>query len=427
MYKNLSKQELSELKAGLENEYESLKSKGLNLDMSRGKPCKEQLDLSNAMLSLDLGDYKSESGFDCRNYGLMDGIDEAKRLFVSILGVNADEIIVGGNSSLQFMYDTVARAMLIGVSEKDEPWSGKKIKFLCPVPGYDRHFAILDTFGIEMINIPINTNGPDMDMVERLVSEDGGIKGIFCVPMYSNPDGFTYSEETVRRFAAMKTKAADFRIFWDNAYCVHHLTDTPDTLPNITEECKKAGNPDRAYIFASTSKITFAGGGLSAMASSKENIAFIKKQLSIQTIGFDKINQLRHAKFFTGDNSVAEHMKKHRAILEPKFDAVCEILERELASNGLGEWNKPRGGYFISFNGLNKTAKRVVELCKQAGVILTGAGTTFPHGVDPGDRNIRIAPTFPPVNELISAMEVFCASVKLASAEVLLTEKGVDK
>jgi DNA-binding transcriptional MocR family regulator len=400
------------LKTKLEKEYEALKAKGLKLDMSRGKPCAEQLDLSNEMLYTDLGDFKSETGFDCRNYGMPDGLIEAKRLFMPMLGVTSpDEIILGGNASLQLMYDTVAR----------ENYK-KGDKFICPVPGYDRHFSILEYFGVEMISVPFINGDLDMDTIEKLAASDEKIKGMFCVPVYSNPDGYTLSAETVKRLAAMKTAAENFRIYWDNAYCVHHLTDTPDTIPSITEECKKAQNPDRAYVFASTSKVTFAGGGICALASSAANIGKIKKQIGIQTIGFDKLNQLRHAKFFKNFDGIVEHMKKHRAILEPKFNLVCEILEKELKSNGLGEWYKPRGGYFISFNGFKNTAKRVVELCGQAGVVMTGAGAPFPYGKDPEDKNIRIAPTFPPVSELTSAMEVFCASVKLASVENLLAK-----
>ncbi|MDR2532024.1 MAG: aminotransferase class I/II-fold pyridoxal phosphate-dependent enzyme [Oscillospiraceae bacterium] len=419
MYIDLSKEELGALKTVLEKEYETFKSKGLKLDMSRGKPCNEQLALSDSMLNMDLGDYKSESGFDCRNYGLPDGIDEAKRIFADMLDVGTDELILGGNASLSLIYDIVTWAKCFGVSEKDEPWNAQT-KVLCPVPGYDRHFTILEKFGIEMLCIPLSRSGPDMNLVEKLTAEDENVKGIICVPMYSNPDGFTYSDETVRRLSAMKTAAEDFRIFWDNAYCVHHLCDTPDTLLNITSECKKAGNPDRAYVFASTSKITFAGGGICALASSAANINYIRKQISVQTICFDKLNQLRHVKFFGNFAGITEHMKKHRKIIEPKFNLVCGILERELAPHGLGDWNKPRGGYFISFNGLNNTAKRVVALCREAGVVLTGAGATFPYGKDPDDKNIRIAPTFPPENELKSAMEIFCASVRLASAEALL-------
>ena len=423
MYKNLSIEELNALKAELSAQFVALKAKKLSLDMSRGKPCTEQLDLSNAMMTIDLGNYKTDVGFDCRNYGALDGINEAKRLLMPMLGVPEDCVIIGGNSSLQLMYDMLVKALLLGVSEGAKPWSKyEKIKFICPVPGYDRHFAMLEEFGIEMINVPMHPDGPDMDLTERIAAEDETVKGIFCVPMYSNPDGFIYSDDAVRRFANMKTAADDFRIFWDNAYCVHHLSDTPAPLLDIYDECIKAGTEDRLYIFVSTSKITFAGGGLSAFGSSRKNIDFIRRQLSIQTISFERINQLRHARFFKNIDGINEHMKKHRAIIEPKFNAVTELLERELKPLGLGEWHVPRGGYFISFNGMNGTAKRTVELCKEAGVILTGAGATYPYGRDPDDKNIRIAPTFPPIDELISAMEVFCASVKLASAEILLAK-----
>ncbi|MCL2636804.1 MAG: aminotransferase class I/II-fold pyridoxal phosphate-dependent enzyme [Oscillospiraceae bacterium] len=412
MYTERTKEELIALKAELEKEYEALKSKGLKLDMSRGKPCSEQLDLSKDMLYIDLGNFKSESGFDCRNYGMLDGIIEAKRLFMSMLGIeNPDEIILGGNASLQLMYDTFARAKY-----------AKGTKFICPVPGYDRHFTILEHFGIEMISVPFINSDLDMDEIEKLAASDADIKGMICVPVYSNPDGFTFSAETVKRLAAMKTADESFKIYWDNAYCMHHLADAPDTIPNIIAECAKAGNPDRAYVFASTSKVTFAGGGICAVASSIVNIKAIQKEMSVQTIGFDKLNQLRHAKFLPNSEALAAHMQKHRAVIEPKFNLVCEILDRDLKPNNLGEWHKPRGGYFISFNGFKGTAKRVVELCKQAGLILTGAGATFPYGKDPDDKNIRIAPTFPPLGELESAMEIFCACVKLASIEVLLAK-----
>ncbi|MCL2078125.1 MAG: aminotransferase class I/II-fold pyridoxal phosphate-dependent enzyme [Oscillospiraceae bacterium] len=420
MYGELSKGELSALKEKLSKEYEALKSKGLKLDMSRGKPSSEQLDLSNAMMKIDLGDYKTDVGFDCRNYGALDGINETKRFLMPLLGVEEECVFIGGNSSLQLMYDAIARAMLFGTPNA-APWgkNGSPVKFLCPSPGYDRHFTMLEAFGIEMITVPMLESGPDMDMVEKLAAEDKNIKGIFCVPMYSNPCGITYSDETVRRFAALKTAAFDFRIFWDNAYCVHHLTDAPEKLLNIYDECVKHGNENKVYIFVSTSKITFAGGGISAIGSSPENTELARKQLALQTIGFDRINQLRHARFFKDLDGLNQHMEKHRAIVEPKFNVVFEALEREILPVKLGEWHKPRGGYFVSFNGLKGTAKRVVELCKQAGVVLTGAGATFPYGADPLDRNIRIAPTFPPESELVSAMEVFCAAVKLASAEVL--------
>ena len=424
MYKELSKEKLAELKAQLEKQYEDYKALGLKLDMSRGKPAPEQLDLSKEMLTHCLdGDYISETGIDCRNYGVLDGIYEAKRLLMPMLGVGRYEIIIGGNSSLQLMYDTIARAMLLGVLGGRKPWSKyEHVKFLCPAPGYDRHFAICQSMGIEMITVPYLNDGPDMDMVEKLVSEDEEIKGIWCVPMYSNPEGITYSDEVVRRFANLSPKADDFRIFWDNAYCVHHLTDTPDHVLNILEECKKSGKENMVFEFTSTSKISFPGGGLAAIGASEANIEFIKSQMTYQTIGYDKLNQLRHARFFKDFDGIKAQMAKHRAIIQPKFEVVLDTLEKEIAPCGIGAWHKPNGGYFISFNGLDGTAKRTVALCKEAGVVMTGAGATFPYGVDPQDRNIRIAPTFPSVDELKKAMEIFCVAAKLAAVEVLLAE-----
>lgn len=424
MYKELSKEKLAGLKAQLEKQYEEYKALGLKLDMSRGKPAPAQLDLSKEMLTHCLdGEYVSENGIDCRNYGVLDGIYEAKRLLMPMLGVERDEIIIGGNSSLQLMYDTIARAMLLGVLGGRKPWSKyEHVKFLCPAPGYDRHFAICQSMGIEMITVPYLSDGPDMDMIEKLVSEDEEIKGIWCVPMYSNPEGITYSDEVVRRFANLSPKADDFRIFWDNAYCVHHLTDTPDHVLNILEECKKTGKENMVFEFTSTSKISFPGGGLAAIGASKANIDFIKSQMTYQTIGYDKLNQLRHARFFKDFDGIKAQMEKHRAIIWPKFEVVLNALEKEIAPCGIGSWHKPNGGYFISFNGLDGTAKRTVALCKEAGVVMTGAGATFPYGVDPRDRNIRIAPTFPTVEELGKAMEVFCVSAKLAAVEALLGE-----
>lgn len=424
MYKELSKEKLAELKAQLEKQYEDYKALGLKLDMSRGKPAPEQLDLSKEMLTHCLdGDYISETGIDCRNYGVLDGIYEAKRLLMPMLGVGRYEIIIGGNSSLQLMYDTIARAMLLGVLGGRKPWSKyEHVKFLCPAPGYDRHFAICQSMGIEMITVPYLNDGPDMDMVEKLVSEDEEIKGIWCVPMYSNPEGITYSDEVVRRFANLSPKADDFRIFWDNAYCVHHLTDTPDHVLNILEECKKTGKENMVFEFTSTSKISFPGGGLAAIGASEANIEFIKSQMTYQTIGYDKLNQLRHARFFKDFDGIKAQMAKHRAIIWPKFEVVLDTLEKEIAPCGIGAWHKPNGGYFISFNGLDGTAKRTVALCKEAGVVMTGAGATFPYGVDPQDRNIRIAPTFPSVDELKKAMEIFCVAAKLAAVEVMLAE-----
>ena len=421
MYKNLTKEQLAEEKAKVLAKYKEYQALGLKLDMSRGKPAPIQLDMSVEMLNHCLdGEYISENGVDCRNYGVLDGIYEAKRLFMPMLGVGRYEMIIGGNSSLCMMYDTIARAMLLGVLGGKKPWSKyEHVKFLCPAPGYDRHFAICQSMGIEMITVPYKDDGPDMDMVEKLVAEDEEIKGIWCVPMYSNPEGITYSDEVVRRFANLSPKAEDFRIFWDNAYCVHHLSDTPDHLLNILEECKKTGKENMVFIFTSTSKITFPGGGLAVLAASEANIEYIKGQMTYQTIGYDKLNQLRHARFFKDFSGIEEQMRKHRAVIEPKFKAVLAELDKEIAPLGIGTWHKPNGGYFISFNGLKGTAKRTVELCKEAGVVLTSAGATFPYGIDPEDKNIRIAPTYPTVEELQSAIEIFCVAAKLAAIEVL--------
>ena len=422
MYNEYSKEQLSALKKELSAKYEEYKARNLKLDMSRGKPAPDQLNLSIEMLTHCLdGDYKSENGIDCRNYGVLDGIPEAKALMRPLLGVADDEIIVGGNSSLQLMYDTIARAMLLGVLGGDKPWCKcNKVKFLCPAPGYDRHFAICESIGIEMITVPYLDDGPDMDMVEKLVSEDEEIKGIWCVPMYSNPTGISYSDEVVKRFACLKPKAKDFRIFWDNAYCVHHLTETPDKILNILEECKKAGNPDMVLMFTSTSKISFPGGGLACIGASAANIKFIDSQMTYQTIGYDKLNQLRHAKFFKDFDGIKAHMEKHKAIIAPKFKIVLDMLNNEIAPCGIAKWHNPNGGYFVSFTGMDGTAKRIVSLCKEAGVVLTGAGATYPYGKDPHDSNIRIAPTFPTCDELQVAMEIFCISAKLASVERLL-------
>ncbi|MBR0142120.1 MAG: aminotransferase class I/II-fold pyridoxal phosphate-dependent enzyme [Ruminococcus sp.] len=404
--------------------YNDFKAQGLSLNMSRGNPCKEQLELSVAMLDVfDDGDFMSENGVDVRNYGLLDGIPEAKTLFSNMIGVDHDEVIIFGNSSLNSMYWTVQIAFNKGLLG-NTPWSKlDKVKFLCPVPGYDRHFKVTEFFGIEMINIPMTPTGPDMDMIEKLVSEDDEIKGIWCVPQYSNPDGICYSDETVRRFANLKPKAKDFRIFWDNAYCIHHLVDEPKYILNILDEAKKAGNENIVYIFGSTSKITFPGAGVAVMGASKENVAELKKYLGISIISYDKMNQFRHVKFFGTFENMKEHMKKHKEIIAPKFKIVCDTLNREIKPLGIGEWTDPKGGYFVSFNSLDGCAKRIVQLCAKGGVTLTGAGATFPYGVDPRDRNIRIAPTFPPVDDLRKAMELFVICVKIASAEKILAEK----
>lgn len=422
-YTEMNKEQLAAEKARLEQQLGEYKAKGLKLDMSRGKPSPDQLDLSMEMMDHYGNEYVSENGTDCRNYGLLDGIPEAKAIFSEMLGVSDDQIIIGGNSSLQLMYDFVIRALQLGVLGSDKPWCKyDRVKFLCPSPGYDRHFAICESLGIEMITVEYKSDGPDMDEVERLVSSDETIKGIWCVPMYSNPTGISYSDEAVRRFAALKPAAKDFRILWDNAYCVHHLSDDQDKILNIIEECEKTGNPDMVVEFASTSKISFPGSGIAMIAASKANIDFIKSQLTFQTIGYDKLNQLHHVQYFKDLNGIMEHMKRHAKIVKPKFDAVLSALDKEIAPLGIGEWNSPKGGYFISFNALDGCAKRIVGLAKEAGVVMTGAGATYPYGKDPRDSNIRIAPTYPTVDELKLAMEIFCVCVKLASAEKLLGE-----
>lgn len=421
-FNKIDPKDLKEYREGLYKKYEDFKNKKLKYDMSRGKPCREQLDLSTGML--DIKDYITSDGIDCRNYGGADGIPEAKRLFAQLLEANPDEVIIGGNSSLNMMYDTIARAMAFGVAGSEAPW-GKlpKVKFLCPSPGYDRHFAICELFGIEMIVVDMKSDGPDMDLVEKLAGEDETVKGIWCVPKYSNPDGITYSDEVVDRLASMKTKAKDFRIFWDNAYAIHHLYGEGDRLKNMMEACKNAGNEDRVFVYTSTSKISFPGAGLAMMAASKANVSLIKKQLSIQTIGPDKMNQLRHIKFFKNMENIEEHMKKHAEIIRPKFEAVLEILDAELGGKEIAWWNKPNGGYFISLNTLDGCAKKVVAMTAEAGIVMTPAGATFPYGKDPRDRNIRIAPSFPSIDELRKAIEVFCICIQIVSADKILSEK----
>lgn len=424
-YKDLTKDELLTLKAALEEEYKTMESKGLNLNMARGKPGFSQLELCMPMLDVvnSSSDMRTMLGNDTRNYGDLDGIGECRRLMANMMSVEKDNVVVCGNSSLNIMYDTVSRSMTHGVNGST-PWCKlDKVKFLCPVPGYDRHFKITETFGIEMINIPLHEDGPDMDMVEEYVNNDPAVKGIWCVPKYSNPTGISYSDEVVRRFANLHPAAEDFRIYWDNAYCIHHLyEDTQDEILNILEECEKAGNPNMVYIFASTSKISFPGSGVSAVASSIENIKFIMSHMTVQTIGHDKINQLRHARFFKDINGLNAHMKKHAEVLRPKFAAVLDTLEAELTGLEIGSWIKPRGGYFISFNSMPGCAKAIVGKCKALGVVMTGAGATFPYGKDPEDSNIRIAPTFPSIEEMQVASRVFVLCVKLASVEKLLAD-----
>ncbi|MBR6243256.1 MAG: aminotransferase [Ruminococcus sp.] len=419
----MTKEQLISFKEENEALYNDFKAQGLCLNMSRGNPCKEQLELSVDMLNVfDDGNFTSENGIDVRNYGMLDGIPEAKEFFSEMIGVHEDEIIIFGNSSLNAMFWAVQCAFNKGVLGS-KPWSQcGKVKFLCPVPGYDRHFKVTEFFGVEMINVPMTAEGPDMDMIEKLVAEDDSIKGIWCVPQYSNPDGICYSDDTVRRFAALKPAAKDFRIFWDNAYCIHHLTNSPKLILNILDEARKVGNENIVYIFGSTSKITFPGAGVAVMGASRENIDELKKFLGISIISYDKMNQFRHVKFFGTFKNMCEHMKKHMAIIAPKFDIVCRALDKEIAPLGIGTWTEPKGGYFISFNSLPGCAKRIVKLCAEAGVTLTGAGATFPYGVDPEDRNIRLAPTFPPVEDLKKAVELFTICVKLASAEKLLAD-----
>lgn len=419
-YDGLSREELIKEKQKIEKAYRDFQKQNLSLNMARGVPSAEQLDLSYGLLTcVKRGEWgKSEEDLDLRNYGCLEGILEARRLMGAALEVPAENIIIGGNSSLNLMYDTMARAVLFGVHGSEKPW-GKydKVKFLCPVPGYDRHFGICQDLGIEMVNIPMLKDGPDMDLVESLIRDDETVKGIWSVPMYSNPEGVIYSDDVVRRFARLKPAAKDFRIFWDNAYCLHHLTDDHPELLNLFEECKKNGTEDMLYIFTSFSKVTFPGASISALATSENNLVEIKKHLSMQTIGSDKMNQYRHVRYFENIENVKLHMLKHRAIIKPKFDLVLETLKRELTLLGIASWTEPKGGYFISLSALPGCAKRIVELCKEAGVTLTSAGAPFPYGIDPDDRVIRLAPTFPSLEELSKAIQIFCVAVKLASAE----------
>ena len=425
-YKEMSREELKAEEEKLRKEYRKYQAMELHLDMSRGKPCKEQLDLSMGMMDVldSNADLCCEDGTDCRNYGVLSGIHEAKVLIGDMMENNPDNIIIYGNSSLNVMYDTVSRAYTHGIMG-NTPWCRlDKIKFLCPVPGYDRHFGITEYFGIEMIPVPMSPTGPDMDMVENLVSEDPSIKGIWCVPKYANPTGYSYSDETVRRFARLKPAAPDFRIFWDNAYGIHHLyDDRQDYLIEILAECKRAGNPDMVYKFASTSKITFPGSGIAALATSPNNMEDILAQMKVQTIGHDKVNQLRHVRFFKDIHGMTEHMRKQADIIRPKFEAVEQILDENLTGLDIGTWTKPLGGYFISFDSLSGCAKSIVAHAKKAGVVMTGAGATWPYHKDPNDSNIRIAPTYPPMDDLIKAAQLFSLCVKLVSVEKLLGEE----
>ena len=426
-YAEMSTEELQALRKKLSAQYREFQVKDLRLDMSRGKPSAEQLDLSMGMMDVlsSEDDLTCEDGTDCRNYGVLTGIKEAKELIGDMMEVNPDNIIIYGNSSLNVMFDSISRSMTHGVMGCT-PWCKlDKVKFLCPVPGYDRHFAITEYFGIEMVSVPMDEHGPVMDVVEQLVASDDTIKGIWCVPKYSNPTGISYSDATVRRFARLKPAAPDFRIYWDNAYGVHHLYDhDQDHLIEILAECKRAGNPDLVYKFASTSKISFPGSGLAAIATSPNNMEDIKMQLAIQTIGHDKVNQLRHVRFFGDIHGLVEHMRRHADILRPKFEIVTDTLERELGGLGIGTWTAPKGGYFISFDSLDGCAKEIAAKAKKVGVVLTGAGATYPYGKDPRDSNIRIAPTYPSQEDLRTAMEIFALCVKLASVDKLLGKEA---
>lgn len=422
-YKEMSQAELAALMVKLEGAYEEAKGKGMKLDMSRGKPSPTQLDMTMDIMDvLSASDcLDTEAGMDCRNYGLMDGIPEAKELMGGMMGISSQNVILFGNSSLNIMYDTISRSMTHGVCGST-PWCKlDKVKFLCPTPGYDRHFAITQHFGIEMINIPMTAEGPDMDMVEELVATDASIKGIWCVPKYSNPQGISYSDETVRRFAALVPAAEDFRVYWDNAYALHHLyEEDQDEILEIFSECEKAGHPDLVFEFISTSKVSLAGAGIAAIGSSERNLDFIRKSMTIQTIGHDKVNQLRHVKFFKNLDGIKAQMKKHADIMRPKFEAVLSVLEEELDGLEIGSWITPKGGYFISFEAMDGCAKEIVQKCKDAGVVLTGAGATYPYGKDPKDSNIRIAPSFPTPEEMEEATDLFVLCVKLVSVQKLL-------
>lgn len=424
-FSEMCREELLAEQSVLKTKYEEYRQAGLQLDMSRGKPGADQLDISMPMLDVinSSSDCKASNGFDCRNYGLLDGIPEAKQMFADVLGVSVDEVMVGGNSSLNMMFDTISCFMTAGVSGC-QPWSKQgNIKFLCPVPGYDRHFGVTEYYGIEMIPVSMDDNGPDMDAVEKLVSSDDKIKGIWCVPKYSNPSGITYSDEVVRRFAALNPAAKDFRIMWDNAYAIHDIVDEGDTLLNLMDECKKNGTEDMVIMFTSTSKITFPGSGVAAMACSAENMKVIKKKYMFQTIGYDKLNQLRHTLYFKDSKGMIEYMQKHKEVLAPKFKVVTDTLDSEVKDSGVAQWCNPKGGYFVSVDVFKGTAREVVRLCKEAGVVLTGAGATYPYGKDPFDSNIRIAPSYPTVDELSMAMQIFCVCTKLAAVNKILENK----
>ena len=421
----MNSEQLKLLKKGLESKYLAYQAKGLKLDMTRGKPAPAQLDLADGLLALPgNGQYQSDDGSDCRNYGGLDGLPAMKAFFGEILGAPAEQVIIGGNASLTLMYDALMRAYVFGMSGSTKPWKDEAtIKFLCPSPGYDRHFAITEELGFEMIAVPINDDGPDMDKVESLAAADASIKGIWCVPKYANPTGSVYSDEVVDRLAKMPTAANDFCIMWDNAYAEHPLVEKPAQIKNILEACSAVGNPDRALVFGSTSKISFAGAGVSALASSPGNIAAIKARLGIQTIGPDKLNQLRHLKFFGDVTGLRNHMQKHAAILKPKFAAVEATLNRELADTGCANWSKPEGGYFVSLDAVPGCAKKIITLAADAGVKMTAAGAAFPYQKDPNDSNIRIAPSFPSLADVELAIEILACCIQLAVVQKFLDEK----
>lgn len=417
-FKGADKEQLEKLHIELTQRLKKYQGMNLDLNMARGKPCKEQIELSDGLIDGDI-DFDIKS--DYRNYGVLDGIVEVKNIYKDLLGVKPDEMIIAGNSSLNLMYDTISRAMLMGTVDSDRPWVKEdSVKFLCPVPGYDRHFSICEALGIEMINIPMDENGPDVELVKKLVKEDPAIKGMWCVPKYSNPSGVTYSDEVVKTLATMETAAKDFKLMWDDAYCVHHLYEEEDTILDILQLCKDAGNANRVYMFTSTSKITFPGGGISMMAAAKENADYIRQQMSVQTIGHNKLNQLMHAKFLPSIGAIKLHMKKHASIIAPKFKRADELLTEELDGLNIAEWNKPNGGYFISLDVYEGCAKEIVDLCKKTGVTLTGAGATYPYKKDPKDSNIRIAPTFPPLEELEEAIVILTICIKVVVIEHLL-------
>jgi DNA-binding transcriptional MocR family regulator len=419
--KALNPAQRREARESLAARYRDFQTLKMNLDMTRGKPCPEQLDLSVGLLDgLSRAEFKASDGSDCRNYGGLDGLPEAKALFAAYMGVRAEEIIIGGCSSLTLMHDAMSWAVLFGAGKGSTPWAAQRpVRFLCPSPGYDRHFAICEHLGIEMVPVDLRGNGPDMDAVERMAAEDASVKGIWCVPKYSNPTGDVYSDEVVQRLAGMRTEATDFRIFWDNAYCAHHLGTGPAPLADILAACRRAGHPERALLFGSTSKISFAGSGLAFMAGSTATMEWAKGHLGFQTIGPDKLNQLRHVRFFGDPAGIERHMQRHAAILKPKFDAVQEVLGRELSGKGVAEWTRPSGGYFTSVDTWDGCARRVIQLAAEAGVKLTPAGSTYPYKRDPRDRNIRIAPSFPPLADIRRAMEVLAVCIERVSLETL--------